>query len=280
VKYTLRDRYDFRAGNFFRAHESMLAYDLGWCTDPPLGFDATYHFERDIAVPVKEEDIPLDLDGLDPPQQPETEGETSVRRSFDPNDKIGSAGIGPANYIDAGQLLLYTVFFENDPQQATAPAQRVIIDDQLDSDLDWSTFELGEFAFGAHRSSAPEGLRDYTFHVDTTNLDGSPLRVTISGGINLNTGLVTWVFDSIDPETGAPPNDPDAGFLPVNDETHRGEGHVTFLVRPKSDLPLGTQIHNQASIFFDSNPPINTPVTLHTIGHTVIYLPSVLRNYQ
>ncbi|MBM4050532.1 MAG: hypothetical protein FJ279_36010, partial [Planctomycetes bacterium] len=60
-------------------------------------------------------------------------------------------------------------------------------------------------------------------------------------------------------------SDPIAGFLPPNDDTHRGEGFVSFVVRPKGALPTGTEIRNQARIVFDLNAPIDTNETLNTI---------------
>ena len=155
--------------------------------------------------------------------------------------------------------------FENDPLLATAPALLVTITDTLDPDLDRTSFELGDFAFGNIQISAPPGLREYSTHVNTTNLDGSPLRVNISGSLNLATGQAIWTFSSIDPATGAEPNDPEAGFLPVNDASHRGEGHVTYRIRAKPVTASGTTITNQAQIVFDENAPILTPSTLHTL---------------
>ncbi len=42
-------------------------------------------------------------------------------------------------------------------------------------------------------------------------------------------------------------------------------GFVQFTVRPKSFVPLGTVIHNRASIYFDFNAPILTNTVQHTI---------------
>ena len=73
------------------------------------------------------------------------------------------------------------------------------------------------------------------------------------------------VLDSIDPETGGAPTGIDDGFLPVNDETGRGEGHISFRIRPKPETPVGTEIFNNAEIVFDQNDPIFTPTTINTI---------------
>lgn len=125
---------------------------------------------------------------------------------------------------------------------------------------------VGGFVFGSSRISAPAALRMYSNAVDARNQDGTPLRVNVSGNLDLDSGKVTWIFDSIDPATGGPPEDPDAGFLPVNDANHRGEGHVSFVVKPRSSLADGVEITNEAEIKFDSNSPIFTPKTQNNIG--------------
>ncbi|MBI4586247.1 MAG: PKD domain-containing protein [Planctomycetes bacterium] len=55
------------------------------------------------------------------------------------------------------------------------------------------------------------------------------------------------------------------GFLYPNDESGRGRGHVSYTVRHGANLPSGTQIHNMATIVFDYNDPIETPVVLNTL---------------
>ena len=76
-------------------------------------------------------------------------------------------------------------------------------------------------------------------------------------GINLATGLITAQFFSIDPTTQLPP-DVLTGFLPPEDGTGRGMGHISYTISPKSGLPTGTQIRNVADVSFDEQPIIAT----------------------
>ena len=80
-----------------------------------------------------------------------------------------------------------------------------------------------------------------------------------------DSGTVTWRLQSFDEVTGLAPLDPTAGFLPLNDATHQGEGFVTFSIEPVTGLANGEQITNTASIVFDVNQPIITNETLNTI---------------
>ena len=63
-------------------------------------------------------------------------------------------------------------------------------------------------------------------------------------------------------------------YLPPNNSSGRGEGHVTFDVRVRADTPNHTAITNMATIIFDANPPISTPATSITVVPPYqVYLP-------
>jgi hypothetical protein len=72
-------------------------------------------------------------------------------------------------------------------------------------------------------------------------------------------------MESVDPVTGDVPEDPYAGFLPPNNSTHRGEGYVSFTIKPKAGLANGTVITNTSTIVFDMNAPIATNSVTNTI---------------
>ena len=167
--------------------------------------------------------------------------------------------------------------FEND-WEATAAARRVTIVDQLDDNLDWTTFEQSKIDFGDHVIDVPPGLTHFetSLAVDgwTWNAtDGwhtgeTPLIVDIIADCNTATGEINWSMECYDPETGYPPLDPYAGFLPPNDEageTYRGEGQFNYTIMPDPGLPTGMQITNMADIVFDYNPVIPTLEVLNTI---------------
>ena len=88
-------------------------------------------------------------------------------RSVDPNDKEGPAGATSAQFVRGDSPLSYTIHFEN-LATATAPAQIVVVTDQLDPRLvDLDTFRLGPLAFGADVTLGPApGVRGWTGSVD------------------------------------------------------------------------------------------------------------------
>lgn len=186
--------------------------------------------------------------------------------SYDPNDKYGLNGYGPEGWIAADQLIPYTITYENDPEEgATAPALRVTISDQLDSDFDYDTFSFTEFGWGELTQGIPEDTQNFSTDVEFENADGSPLIVRVSGSFDRSTGIIGVVFDSIDPVTGFSPWGAFDGFLQVEDGTGNGQGFISYQVIQKADLPQGTEFENTAEIVFDLNDPITTPTVLHTI---------------
>jgi len=63
--------------------------------------------------------------------------------SWDPNDKmVQPTGKGDKGYIAEGQILHYTIFFENDTT-ATAEAINIVVVDTLDPNLNWNSLRFG-----------------------------------------------------------------------------------------------------------------------------------------
>ncbi len=103
---------------------------------------------------------------------------------------------------------------------------------------------------------------DTAFHIivlDTlpNSLDLTTLRV--GGGSHpydyqvLGEGVVQFVFDNI--------------MLPdSNVNEAASHGYLRFTIAPKTGLPDGTVVKNQAAIFFDFNTPVITNQTWHTLG--------------
>jgi len=194
-------------------------------------------------------------DPPEPPKEPLGGGAGGIGGAVDPNQKLGPSGFGPAGYITPSTPLPYRIDFENDAT-ATAPAQNVTITDQLDADLDWSTFALTEVGFGDHLIAVPANTQYFetTVPVHYNNQD---FEVQIEVGINLATGQVFAHFFSVDPNTSLPP-DVLTGFLPPEDGTGRGMGYIAYRIDQKPGLITGTELRNIALISFDGQPWIAT----------------------
>ncbi len=272
MKYTFMDRYNFR-------NDRQIIFLTRWADDLEQAGWAT-RFNTWIEIIEEDFSVSFKVKSKKPPKPPTKKNKkrkTRKVRSYDPNIKTGPRGSGSEGYITSDSLMVYTVYFENDPN-ATASALEVTIEDQLDADLDWTTFELLEIGFGDHQVAIPSGMTHYqtnmeiegwTWHNNQGWHTGEiPLKIDIDADIDIATGMIIWNINSYDPVTGWEPEDAYAGFLPPDDPcdlTHRGEGYVSFLIRPKIDSPNGTRITNSASIIFDGNPAIVTPSTLNII---------------
>ncbi len=128
----------------------------------------------------------------------------------------------------------------------------------MDPNLDLDTFELGDFGFGDLTVTVPAGRQFYNTRLDLRPTRG--LFVDVTAELDRATRTVTWTFQALDPQTMDLPIDPSVGFLPPDQAAPEGEGFVSFSVAPEADLPTGTSIDAQATVVFDTNPPLDTNV--------------------
>lgn len=211
----------------------------------------------------KVEIVPYSVD-----KQSVSTSETSVYVPMDPNEIIGTNGYDALGdtlqWVAATASLPYTIYFENDPELATAAAQKVEIRHALHSKADISTFAVGAFGFGSHVFTVEGNRSTYQQRLDLTADMG--IYVDVVAGIDIVANEVFWIFQSIDPATGLTPQGTQQGFLPVNDENHSGEGYVSFTIKPKANVcATGDVVTASASIIFDINEAIPTNVWHNTV---------------
>jgi len=210
-------------------------------------------------------------------QRERAEGINEQRTPGDPNEIFGPAGFDTPGYLTTPAVFPYTIYFQNVPT-ASVPAQEVFVTQQLDSDLDWDSFELTRFGWGSVSVDVPAGLKSYQTRV---NDSASGLVVDVSAIFNSVTGELSWTFRSLDPVTFDLPWDGLAGFLPPDDTTGRGQGFVGYSIQPKQNAADGTEFTGQASIVFDTEAPILTNTWLNTLdsaqpASTMSALPAVV----
>lgn len=116
------------------------------------------------------------------------------------------------------------------------------------------------------------GFKDwltYTIHFQNTGNDSAiniKLKDTLDSKLNLETfqvigyshkNIIT-IHDKL--LTVFYPNIqlPDSATNPLG-----SQGHIQYRIKPKANLPLGTQIKNTVNIYFDYNPPITTNTTVN-----------------
>ena len=182
---------------------------------------------------------------------------TSVQvRSADPNEIIGPVGYDSVRWVSINDVLNYTIFFENDPDFATAAAQRADVRFGFDDKLWMRGFGIGGYSFA--NMSYPVANWPNAYQERINLRDSLGFFVDMIAGLDVVQQQGFWNFTTIDPETGYTPWQADMGMLPVNDSTHVGEGLVTFRLKPYEGLVTGDTISIQAYIVFDQNDTIPT----------------------
>ena len=201
----------------------------------------------------------------DCPPRPKTKGGKSTPvSSFDPNDIYGYTSASGSRFMsDSIQNVSYRIEFENDTTFATASAHMVEVKDTLDARyFDLASYAPTGFKIG-DKTEYLEGTPQFVKTVDMRPQINAIVQV--EGLYDKQKGIATWRFTSLDPMTMEPTDDVMQGFLPVNYDGESGIGEVTFDVALRQKFTDGTEIPNKASIVFDSNEPIMTPVWINTV---------------
>lgn len=176
--------------------------------------------------------------------------------SYDPNEVIGPEGYDSVRWVSINDVLNYTIMFENDPEFATAAAQKVDVRFNFPNKAWMKGFGIGGYSFSNMSFSVSKPSNAYQQRIDLK--DTLNYYVDLIAGLDVAKQQGFWTFTTIDPETGYAPMQAERGLLPVNDDTHVGEGAVTFQLKPYEGLKTGDSISIQASIVFDTNDTIPT----------------------
>ena len=192
----------------------------------------------------------------DPTKEQVGEASSSWQLSYDPNEIIGPAGYDSVRWVSINDVLNYTILFENDPEFATAAAQKVDVRFNFPNKAWMKGFGIGSYSFANMSFPVAKSSNAYQQRIDLR--DSLGYYVDLIGGLDVARQQGFWTFTTIDPETGYAPWQSEMGLLPVNDETHVGEGFVTFQLKPYEGLKTGDTISIQASIVFDQNDTIPT----------------------
>ena len=183
--------------------------------------------------------------------------------SQDPNEIKGPAGYDEEiRFVNKTDKMNYTIEFENDPDFAMAPASRVRITYDVPENQKIASFRLADFGFGDFVFTVPSNVSSYSQRLDVS--DSLGVWVDVTAGIDIIHNQLFWIFQSIDPATGAEPVSSQMGFLPINDSLEHGQGYVSFYINPESNVQTGDTVAAEALIVFDDNAPIGTNVWTNT----------------
>ncbi len=210
------------------------------------------------------DDCPPNGGSRKPRPRPNNGGQNAnmeIVTSNDPNAIIGPDGQPDVHWVSVKDRMPYTILYENSTE-ATAPAKYVRITTPIEPKQDAGTFLLGDFGFNTTTFSVPQNTSAYYNRLDVR--DSLGLYVDITAGYDQMNNVAFWEFQSIDPVTLAPPNDPLKGFLLLQDSNSlvNGHGFVNFSIKPKQNALTLDTIGARADIVFDENDTI--PTNIHT----------------
>nr|MCR4665168.1 hypothetical protein [Paludibacteraceae bacterium] len=195
--------------------------------------------------------------GTENPQpHPGDDASATEQRSSDPNELIGPSGYDTLRWVSINDVLNYIIYFENDPNFATVPAQVVDVRVNLINRQTMVSFNVGEYGFANQVFDNGIGGSFCKARLDLR--DSMSIYVDFLAGLDIERFDAFWRFSSIDPASGYAVYEADKGLLPVNDSTHIGEGFVNFSIRPSDDMQTGDTLSLMAKILFDQNDTIPT----------------------
>lgn len=194
-----------------------------------------------------------------PPQPNPKPNFIEAIQSGDPNDMVGYTAPSGSNYIGTNvKSVTYTIEFENDPAIANASATTI----KVNSSVDGSSFNLLSLKALTLKLGDKEMMLPGGHHFVKT-LDMRPeinAIAELTFDFNVATGMAEWRLRSLDPMTMEDVTYMEDGILPVNNDSGRGTGYLTFSVDMLSGLADNKTIESSAEIVFDNNKPISTPV--------------------
>lgn len=122
-----------------------------------------------------------------------------------------------------------------------------------------------QFAFNDAVLDVPAAVQQYA---GVAYVSSDPNPVLASVALDRKTGVVTWRMQSVDPLTGWLPEDPLRGLPAPERRATPGRG-LRQLQRPAAgQCAVRSRAHDQASIVFDVNAPIVTPVAVNRLDAT------------
>ena len=188
--------------------------------------------------------------------------------SWDPNEIKGPLGEGEKRYVEQGDWMDYTIYFEN-KEDAETSAQEIRVRMTLDQSLDWSTFEWGAVSFGNQIDNGLAEKSKERHLYSEAKQSGTDYFVVTEANFDETTGTATCYLRIADKTTADKwPKDVHAGILPPNNPvTHCGEGYISYRANVRKGATPGTRINATASIVFDYNAAIETdPAWWNTVA--------------
>ena len=181
----------------------------------------------------------------------------------DPNEIHGYTSDAGSKFIsDSVREVSYSIEFENDPKIANASAHKIVVTNELDKNVfDLSSFMPTKIQIG-DKTLELDGKKNFTHTIDMRPEINAIAQVDLD--YNETEGVATWTISSLDPMTMEETFDIMQGVLPVNSNGN-GIGFLSYSIGIRKQMDDGDAFSNSASITFDFEEPIETPVWTNTV---------------
>lgn len=199
-----------------------------------------------------------DLNCKDPNQH-----ECITYNPYDPNEMHGYMSEAGSKYMRNDiKEVGYSIEFENNPEIANSSAHKIVVSNKLDSDVfDLASFKPTSIQIG-DRTAELDGEQNFTKTIDMRPEINAIAEACLS--YDSKSGTATWTITSLDPMTMEESYDIMQGILPVNSNGN-GIGFLNYNIGIKKQMSDGDAISNKASITFDFEEAIETPVWTNII---------------
>ena len=181
----------------------------------------------------------------------------------DPNEMHGYLSDAGSKYISNNvKEVGYTIEFENDPEIANASAHKIVVNNKLDADVfDLTSFKPTRVQIG-DKTVELDGNPNFTKTVDMRPAINAIAQIDLDYDSEI--GVAQWTITSLDPMTMEETYDIMQGVLPVNNNGD-GVGFLSYNIGIKKQFEDGDKFSNSATITFDFEAPIETPVWTNTV---------------
>ena len=163
-----------------------------------------------------------------------------------------AAGSNGQAYLPANIDLPFTLKFSNTTAQ---PAGEIRLVTKIDANLDAYSVRLKDLKIGDINIHLPGDKAVFQGDFDFTESKGFIVRV--SAGIDAEQGIITWLLQAVDSETGQVISDGIRGLLPGKDASSNtpNTGYVAYTVAARENTVDDVEVTAQARLFINNTPP-------------------------
>ncbi|UOP01494.1 putative Ig domain-containing protein [Kingella potus] len=168
-------------------------------------------------------------------------------------------------YLPSGTDLPFALKFRNTTAQ---PAGEIRLLTRIDPNLDAYSVRLKDLKIGDINIHLPGDKASFQGDFDFTGSKGFILRV--SAGVDAQQGIVTWLLQAVDADTGLVVSDGLRGLLPgANDGSSvANTGYAAYTAAARDSVVGDVEISAQARIFIGNTPPQDSGIQTYRLDST------------